>query len=189
MRKLLPSLIPSALLVGLSACSGGGGGGGEDAFGGIHCAGLTGGTATAGNVCSGGTCNALATAAAADGDLNTYAILDATAQTSGTLRIRATAQDGVSYPAGTPAAVVYGIVRAGGSSLNTAETISTYLNGVLQETGAANTAFGSTNEDVVGGRRAIGTSKAFDAIELSYAQSGGTADVEVQVYEFCTSTN
>jgi hypothetical protein len=178
----------AVLVATLSACSGGGGDGGDDAFGGINCAGLTGATATASNVCN-GTCNAPATAAAADGDLNTYAILDATAQTSGTLRIRATAQDGVSYPAGTPAAVVYGIVRGGGTSLNTAETISTYLDGVLQETGTANTGFGSTNEDVAGGRRAIVTNTAFDAIELSYAQSGGTADVEVRIYEFCTSVN
>src|SRR5690349_16729852 len=123
------------LIAGLCGCnSGGGGGGDDDAFGGIHCAGLTGATATAGNVCN-GTCNAPSTAAAVDGDLNTYGILDATAQTSGTLRLRATAQDGVSYPAGTPAAVVYGVVRTRGSSLNTAETITTYLDGVLQETG------------------------------------------------------
>lgn len=179
-------LVSATLVATLSAC--GGGGGGDDAFGGIHCAGLTGATATASNVCN-GSCNAPSTAGAVDGDLNTYAILDAAAQTSGTLRLRATAQDGVSYPAGTPAAVVYAVVRTGGSSLNTAETITTYLDNVLQETGNANTGFGSTNEDVAGGRRAIGTTKAFDAIELSYAQSGGTADVEVRIYEFCTSVN
>jgi len=39
------------------------------------------------------------------------------------------------------------------------------------------------------GRSTLSTNLPFDAIELSYVQSGGTAHVEVQVYEFCTSAN
>ena len=172
-----------------SLVSCGGGGGGNDDFGGINCAGLTGATVSQSIQCNAGTCSGNYQDAAIDGDLGTYAVLDVGPNAAGSVHLRATAQDGVTYPAGTPAAVVYGIARTGGSSLNTAETISTYLDGVLQQTGSANTGFGSTNEGVEGGRRAIGTTMPFDAIEMTYTQTGGAADVEVQVYEFCTSTN
>lgn len=178
-----------ALGASLCGCSSGGGGGTPSPIGPIYCASLAGGTATAGAVCAGGTCGQSFTDAAADRDLDTYAILEMNGGASGEVHIRVTAQDGVTYPAGTPAAVVYGIARGTGDSFNTAETITTYLDGTLQETRPANAANGSTSGDVEAGRRAITTTMAFDAIEFSYAQTSGTADVEVQVHEFCTSVN
>ena len=71
----------------------------------------------------------------------------------------------------------------------TTTTLTTYLAGQVQETGnvgAINVA-GAPDQDV--GRRAIGTSLPFDAIELQYTQTGGTLDVLIDVYEFCTSVN
>jgi hypothetical protein len=190
MSKATSSLVCAALLASLSACGGEGGGDNNNgSIGRINCAGLTGGTAAAGASCAGGTCSQTFTDAAADNDLNTYAILEMSGA-SGSVHIRVTAADGVTYPAGTPAAVVYGITRSGsGESLNTTETITTYLDGTPQQTGNANITNGSTNSDVAAGRRAMATTLAFDAIEVTYAQTGGTGDVEMRVYEFCTSVN
>lgn len=182
---MVRSLILVALAATLSACSGGGGGGNPL---GIICEGLAGAVPEGGSACA-GNCSASFTEGAVDHDLDTYAILAAEDQASGSVRIRATARDGVTYAAGTPAAVVYGIVRTDGNSFGTTETISTYLDGVLQETGNADANTGVTSGERTTGRRAIGTNLPFDAIEFAYSQSGGIADVEVRVHEFCTSTN
>ena len=185
----IPRIFLLAGFAGLAACSSDGGDGTPSPIGPIYCAALTGGTATAGAVCAGGICNQSFADAAADRDLDTYAILEMNDGASGNVHIRVTAQDGVTYPAGTPAAVVYGIARGAGDSFNTTETITTYLDGTPQETKPVGAANGTTSGDVEAGRRAIGTTMAFDAIEFSYAQTSGTADVEVRVHEFCTSTN
>lgn len=178
-----PSILAFALL--LAGCSSGSD---DDNDLQIACAGLTGATTSGGGTCA-GNCGAAFTEAAADGDLGTYAILSAEDQMSGTVRIRATAQDGVTYPGGTPAAVVYGIVRTEGTSLGTNETLTTYLDGVMQESGNTSGTNGSTSGNRETGRRAFQTTLPFDAIELSYTQTSGTADVEVRVHEFCTSVN
>jgi hypothetical protein len=189
MRTFRPAASLILLVIGLSACSSDGGDGTPSTIGPIYCAALTGGTASAGAVCAGGTCSQNFSDAAADRDLDTYAILEMVDGASGNVRIRVTAQDGVTYPAGTPAAVVYGIARSAGDSLNTTETITTYLDGTLQETGPVNAANGTTSGDVDAGRRSITTSMPFDALEFTYAQTSGTADVQVHVHEFCTSVN
>lgn len=183
-RRLISAIALGASLCGCS--SGGGDGGGVPDFG-INCDGLTGATATAQTSCVGG-CGGGFSEAAVDGDLGTYAILQLDSDAAGSLSIRATAS-GVTYPAGTPAAVVYGIVRTAGDSVNTTETITTYLNGTPQETGNTKPPAGATSGDVEAGRRVMATNLPFDAIEVTYAQTGGTAEVELQVYEFCTSTN
>lgn len=182
------AMVIASLLI--SGCDGGGNSGGGGA-GGINCAAISGGgtQATQSVQCTGGACSGSNKDAAIDNNLGSFATLHLEPNAAGTVRLRATAQDGVVYPAGTPATVVYGIARSAGNSLNTAETISTYLDGVLQETGNASSTNGSTSGSKPAGRRGIGTVLQFDAIELIYAQSGGTATVDIQVYEFCTSFN
>ena len=179
------------LLASLAACDSDGVEGKDgvpDSIGPINCAGLTGATATGAFTCSVGGCTVDFHDAAIDGDLATYATLTMLPNTSGSMSLRATAPDGVSYPAGTPAAVVFGIERGSGDSLNTVETISTYLDDVLQDTGNVGTN-GTISGDREAGRSAIVTTKPFDAIEYTYAQGSGTAAVEVRAFEFCTSTN
>ena len=188
MRAFRPAVLAVALLIGLSACSGDGGGGTPSSIGPIHCAELSGGTATVSLACTAGSCTSAFHEGAVDGDLDTYAILGMAPASAGTVSIRSTAADGVTYPAGTPAAVVYGIQREG-ESLNATGTINTYLDGALQETGNLSFSNGTTNEDVAAGRNAMDTNLDFDAIEVTYTQTGGTADLEVQVHEFCTSVN
>lgn len=184
----LQAFVTATWIATLSACSSGGGDGGGTPDFGINCAGLTGATAAAQTSCAGG-CGGAFSEAAVDGDLATYAILQLDSGAAGSLSIRATAADGVTYPAGTPAGVVYGIVRTGGDSVNTTETITTYLDGTPQQTGNTKPPSGSTSSDVEAGRRLMATNLPFDAIEVTYAQTGGTASVELQVYEFCTSSN
>jgi hypothetical protein len=179
-----PTLV---LLVLLSACESGGGGGDDDTIGPINCADLTGATADSAVTCAGG-CGGDFAEAAVDRDLSTYAILQLSQNAAGSLSIRATAADGVIHPAGTPAAIVYGITRSAGDSVNTVRTISTYLDGTLQEANNVVTN-GATSGDVDAGRNTMETHLPFDAIEFTYSQSGGTAAVEVQAYEFCTSAN
>ncbi len=178
------------LLALLSACESGGGGGKDNGtIGPINCAELTGATADSAVTCAGG-CGGDFAEAAVDRDLSTYAILQLSQNAAGSLSIRATAADGVTYPAGTPAAIVYGIERTSGDSVNVIETISTYLDGTLQETNSVGGGSGgATSGDKEAARRLMATNLSFDAIEFTYAQSGGTAAVEVQAYEFCTSAN
>jgi hypothetical protein len=182
-------VLAATCIAAMSGCSSDGGDGTPSPIGPIYCAALVGGTATAGAACAGGSCGHNFKDAAADRDLDTYAVLEMAGGAAGNVHIRVTAQDGVTYPAGTPAAVVYGIVRSDGDSLNTTETLTTYLDGTLQETGPVGATNGTTNGNVEAGRRAMTTTLPFDAIEFTYAQTSGTADVEAQVYEFCTSTN
>lgn len=188
--QIVRSTLLLLALSGVHACGGGGYNGGG-AVGGINCAAISGGgtQATQSVQCTGAACSGNNKDAAIDNNLDTFATLQMGAGAVGSVRLRATAQEGIVYAAGTPAAVVYGIQRSQGTSQSTVETISTYLNGVLQETGNASSTNGVTSGDKPVGRRAMGTSMPFDAIEFSYDQAGGTATVEVQVYEFCTSVN
>jgi hypothetical protein len=182
-------LLAVTALLGLSACGGGGGGGGEDGGGGLNCAAITGGGAQALETLNCVGCTVENRNAAIDGDLGSFATLYLPPNSSGNVALRATAQSGVVYADGTPAAVVYGIQRSDGNSLSTTQTITTYLDGVPQQTGNAGPNNGVDGGDQPVGRRAIGTNLPFDAIELTYAQSAGTADVAVRIYEFCTSVN
>jgi hypothetical protein len=181
--------VPTLVLLALLSACGGGGGASEDrvAIGPIHCAGLSGATHSVTINCPAG-CSVEFPEAAMDGDLDTYAVLATEPNASGTAGIRATAAEGVTYEAGTPAAVVFGVERTGDVVSNT-QTIATYLDGAARESQAT----GDTN--VVGGgdepprRSTMSTTMSFDAIELTYAQTGGTATTEVQIHEFCTSAN
>jgi hypothetical protein len=188
MSKAIPSPVFAALLASLSACSGGGGNDSYGSVGPINCAGLTGATATGNVACTAGECGVTFHDAAIDGDLNTYAILAMGTGAGGSISLRSSAQDGVTYAAGTPAAVVYGIER-NGNSTSTLVNISTYLDGALQESGNTSGQSVVDGFDHEPGRHAMGTTLPFDAIELTYVQSGSSGPIEMRVHEFCTSTN
>jgi hypothetical protein len=181
-------ILTLVLLVGLAACDSGGGKDGiPDSIGPISCAGLTGASASITINCASG-CGVDFEESAMDGDLGSYAVLDFDTAAGGSVSLRSTAQDGVTYPAGTPAAVVWAIERDGNST-SVVTTISTYLDGALQETGNAGGESAVDGFDREAGRSAIGTNLPFDAIEMTYGQSGSSGPIEVRVHEFCTSTN
>ncbi|HUR41360.1 MAG TPA: hypothetical protein VM240_09350 [Verrucomicrobiae bacterium] len=189
MKHAVHRIIAIAALGILGACGGGGGGGDGGGGSGLNCAAITGGGTQVLPTLNCAGCTVSNAPAAIDGNTDTYASLFMPAGAGGTLALRATAQEGIVYPAGTPAAVIYAIARSSGNALNTAETITTYLNGAPQQTGNAGSVNNVSGGNVQRGRRAISTVQQFDAIEVTYTQSGGTASSELQVYEFCTSTN
>jgi hypothetical protein len=122
-------------------------------------------------------------AAAADGSLNSYGALMLTAASqSGTLR--ATAQDGVVFPAGSRAGVFASYLNQGSN----ATLIRTYLDGVLVETSVpGSTIFepteGGTPAHVYSG---LVTSAPFDAVEFAETDNGSNGTAEYRVYEICS---
>lgn len=165
-----------AFLAGmLAGCGGPGGGGGG---GGVACDSITGGASTVSS-----TGPATNPGKAADGDLYSYGALVFTPSGSGT--IRATAQDGVVFPAGSRVGAFVSFVNQSGSN---ATTVSTYLDGVPVESknpgnGIFEPAFGGTGADLYTGFVA---SAPFDAVEFSEVTSGGTQTSEYRVYEICS---
>ena len=190
MRSLLKKIpAPMCALFLIAACGGGGNDSSGNPFG-INCTAISGGgtQATQSVQCSVANCTGNNKDAAIDNNLSSFATLRMEQNASGNVKLRATAQNGIVYPAGTPAAVVYGLTRTGGNSTGAVQTITTYLGGVQQETNNVGNSGGVQGGNETAGRRAMGTTLQFDAIELTYLQTGGAA-VEIQLYEFCTSTN
>lgn len=187
MRAHRPAASLFVLLLALSGCGSGGGGGVPDSIGPIHCAGLTGATPSVTVNCATG-CSVDYEESAMDGDLGSYTVFDFGTGAGGNVSLRSTARDDVTYAAGTPAAVVWAIERDGNST-SVVTTISTYLDGVLQETGNAGGESAVDGFDREAGRTAIDTNLPFDAIEMTYGQSGSNGPIEVRIHEFCTSTN
>lgn len=163
-----------ALALLLAACGSGGGGGGN-----VACDSITGGGSTV--TSTGPAVNA---AKAADGDLGSYGALHLTA-TSQSGTIRATAQDGVVFPAGSRVGAFVSFLNQGNSN---ATTIRTYLDGVLIENGDPGSGFfdftgGGTPADFYTGFVA---SAPFDAVEFSEIDTGGNGTAEYRVYEICS---
>jgi hypothetical protein len=181
-------VLAATCIAAMSGCSSGGGDGTPSPIGPIYCADLVGGTASVNLACTAGSCTSDFHEGAVDGDLDTYAILHLASASAGSVSLRSTAQDGVTYPSGTPAAVVWAIERDGNST-SVVTTLSTYLDGVLQQTSNAGGESAVDGFDREAGRTVIDTNLPFDAIELTYSQSGSTGPIEVRIHEFCTSAN
>lgn len=111
---------------------------------------------------------------AIDRDEATYAIIESLISPREDVTLTATAQDGVVYPGGVPAAVIAEL--HGGGYLFEGE-VRTLLRGVLQETAR----FQSSGEDGVQTLR-IETTAPFDAMELHFTNINGRG---ADVYEFC----
>jgi hypothetical protein len=179
LRANLTHLSLTALLTLLAAC-----GGGSD--GGAYCASINGGGSQTSSSCTG--CTIENEAAAADDDLYSSANAMAIAA-SVSITLRATAPEGVVYPAGSEAGVFFSSNTD--SCSNCAVTVSTYLDGVLQ-----NSSSGVTNTFVEGrGSPAdqytsVNTLHAFDAVEISASGSVagvGTGESAVlETYEICS---
>lgn len=183
--RLRTALTTATSLLVLAACGGGGGGGGPAETASATCAFITGpGTSTTGTFqCSGGGCTIENHDAAIDANPDSAAILRLRAATSGVVGLRGNAAG--EYAAGTPAGMVWSVTRGPGTSAGVVAAITTYLNDVPQETSNLN--IDGTSGDRNPQKSLIATSRPFDSVGLSYQQSGGTADVDVLVHEFCTS--
>jgi hypothetical protein len=165
------------LLAGaLGACGGGGGGAGGG--GSVACDSITGGGSTVSS-----TGPAVNPDKAADGDLHSYGAL--VFSPSGTGTIRATAQDGIVFPAGSRVGAFVTYLNQSGSN---ATTLRTYLDGILVESenpgsGFFDPTYGDTPAGFYTG---FVTSAPFDAVEFSEVTSGGTQTSEYRVYEICS---
>jgi hypothetical protein len=173
----------------VSACTGGGGGGGPsiDNSVGAVCASISGGSSRLTSSCNG--CAFSDTSAAADGDLFTAASVTVSAvSTAVTATIRATAQNGIVYPAGNQA----GIFFTDNSDVcgNCGVTINTYLGGQLQE---SDTGLSNSNVNGQGSRAeyftSVNTTKPFDAVEVVYsgATTPGNSGTFLEVFEICSN--
>jgi hypothetical protein len=175
MKDVKCVLLVLPILGGLSGCGGDGGGAGGSAA----CDSITGGTSS---VTSTGP--ASNPAAAADGDLYSYGtlLLTATSQ-SGT--IRATAQDGVVFPAGSRAGAFVTYLNQGSSN---ATLFRTYLDGVLVETESPGSGIFDPTDSGTGATFYSGfvTSAPFDAVEFSEIDNGANGTAEYRVYEICS---
>jgi hypothetical protein len=176
LTRLSGRYLPALLAAGaLSACGSGGGEGGGSAV----CDSITGGGST---VTSTGP--AFSVADAADGSLYSHGELRlTTASQSGS--IRATAQDGVVFPAGSVAGVFSTYMNQGTSN---ATLIRTYLEGVQVETASPLAVIFEPTEGGTGAEFFVGfeTSQPFDAVEFSETDNGANGTAEYRVYEICS---
>ena len=162
------------------------GGGGSNPVLAADCAAITGGgtTVTETGTCS--ACTVQAPGSAADGNTGSFATLLHPTGAGGANSLRVTAQEGVVYPAGTPATVINSVDYEG-SSVSTSLTLQTYLDGVPQESTNVGTINGVGGPDEELRRRGFNTSLPFDALEISFQRASGAGTVAVNVHEFCTN--
>jgi hypothetical protein len=170
-RLALP-LAALLLAAALSGCGGGGGGGS------VACDTITGGASSVSS-----TGPASNPGRAADGDLGSYGALVFSPSGSGT--IRATAQDGVVFPAGSRVGAFVSFLSQSGSN---ATSMRTYLDGILIETGDPATGFfdPTYGDTAAGFYVGFEASAPFDAVEFAEVTSGGTQTSEYRVYEICS---
>lgn len=176
------NLLATALLLG---CGGGGGGNQNPALA-VDCAAITGGGTAVSETGTCSTCTVQAASSAADGHTGSFATLSHPAGASGANSLRVTTQEGVVYPAGTPATVINS-VEYEGNSVSTRITLQTFLNGVPQESTNLGPTNGVGGQDQETMRRGFNTSLPFDALEISFQRASGAGTVAVNVHEFCTN--
>ena len=176
MNPMHTSILLLALL--LAGCGGG------DING--RCTSLSGGNAQLQSSCTG--CTLSDTGRAVDGNLGSAATAVSNAGISNpVVTIRATAQNGTVFPAGSLAGVFYSQGDVQGCS-NCGITVNTYLRGARQQTQS-----GVNNSDIEGSGpeffTGITATLPFDAVEISdaatVAPTGGTA--LLRTYEICSN--
>lgn len=167
------------LATALAGCGGGGAGGGGGAVTSAACDSITGGGSTVSS-----TGPATDAADAADGSQYTYGILELTS-TSQTGTLRATAQDGVVFPAGSRAGAFAEYLNQGSSNVT---SIRTYLDGVLVESSSPATSIFDPTDGGIPAAVYTGfvTSAPFDAVEFSEVDNGANGTAEYRVYEICS---
>lgn len=166
--------------VGLVALTAACGGGNQNAAG-ISCQAIGGGAQSA-TACASG-CSVEDPAAAADGNMASFATLTEAAGAGGVVSVTSVPRNGVSYPAGTPAGVIFDADAA--TQTSPVWTVTTYLNGTVQDTDRVS-ADGAGSPERPIQHSSIATTKAFDSIQFSFTRSAGVTAETVRAYELCT---
>jgi len=180
MNSVAMRLMPLGFALAMAGC----GGGGDGLAAGAFCESVSGGSAQLTSSCVG--CTITQAGAAADRNLASAA--SATAMpgaTNATATIRATAQPGVVYPAGSNAGVFY--TPYSNVCSNCAVTINTYLDGAPAESrsGVNN----STGSDPAVLYTSVNALMPFDAVEIVF---NGTISplgdgLILKAFEICSS--
>lgn len=176
-----------ALVLGLLAgCGSSGGGGGGNLLSG--CAAITGGgtrtAETIGATCAG--CDVTNSGQAIDGNGASFATLVMPDTASGTVALRAIAQDGVVFAAGSRVGMVHSISY--GTSTGLAIVVRTFLDGMQQEQFNFSTGSGSSDQaPSEPGRASYTTVMQYDAVELDFTRAAGSGPVNARVHAFCAN--
>ena len=128
-------------------------------------------------------CSLTDAAKGADGDFNSAAVFMGGGPSTQTATVRATAQSGIVFPAGSNPGVIF--ENAGNTYYSL--TITTYLAGAVQETGSI---CGLCGHGQPGYQKSNFTAtKAFDAVEvaLGSTQNGDVGTVTQKVFEICSN--
>ena len=185
MKGGYPGIALAAAL--LAGCGGGGGGAVTDAL--ERCRAIQGGGTRASfsitPSCVG--CTVSEPQRAIDGDGGSYATLYMPAGSGGTVALRATAQTGTVFAAGSLAGFVAAVTY--GPSASAVTEIVTYAGGVEQEriplridgTGSAS---GPLDRP---GYEAAQATRQYDAVEFSFTRSSGTGEMTTRVHAFCSN--
>lgn len=181
------AVVATAVLI-LSACSGGGdaGSGGDNLLQGCRPI-AGGGTVTSTSVSPGCVgCDVSTAAQAIDGNGSSFATLNMPTNSAGSVTLRATAQSGVVFPAGSLAGMVHSISY--GTSAGLAISLVTYAGGVRQEQFNFNSGSGSSTQNPAAPARAsYTTTRQYDAVELNFTRASGAGVVEARIHEFCSN--
>lgn len=170
----------SVLMLGLA---------GEAAAATVQCTSITGGGTKVSSVLA-GTCPGCSIAdadKAIDGNLNTFATITVPAAVEGGFSLRATAQRGIAFAAGSKPGAVVRITKATSAAVETRGIVRSYLGNAAQN----EKEFGSSvlGINIVGsesGTFVLPATKTFNAVE--YAVEGSFTEYFVQVFEFCSDT-
>ena len=176
-------VVPLVALLG--ACNDGDSNG-DEASSATLCSYITGGGTTTQLTATCATCQLLDAANAIDGDPDTYATITLPAGASGSVALRATAQDGVVYPAGNDAGVILSFSASGDTFVNNGNELRTYLDGAPAGTKSGAEVTGCCGGGSSRPQRVSFTAPAmFDAVEAGYTVGTNTTAKELRIHEFC----
>lgn len=191
-RLILTGVVTAAL----SSCNGGSGGNGG---GGISpsafiCSPVGGGNATAQTSCVTCPTNAISNKLyAIDTNLDSFAGISlfqpgSSSNQQGDISLRATAQSGVVFPAGSRAGLIFGLPT--GQNVRYSATVLTYLNGTQQESRqvvVGNT--GATHGEIqyFGFDSTVPTTLQFNAVEITITETLPNLERhDYRAFEFCS---
>ena len=132
-------------------------------------------------------CAIVDAAKAIDGNLSTFATITVPVAIEGGFSLRATAQRGIAFAAGSNPGAVVQIVKTTSAEIETRGIVRSYLGNAIQN----EKTFGSSILGIngVGGQSGVFTlpaSKTFNAVE--YLVDGSFNGHVVKVFEFCSDT-
>lgn len=155
-----------------------------------QCTTLSGGRTLASPISDAGclSCNTTYPQRAVDGNLSTAATLVGAAVVDGLYGLRATAQKGIVFPAGSKPGVVLEVNKSISVATDAQGTVRTYLGRALQNEYVFDAA-NLLDVNLVGQYRGMvrfKASKPFDAVEVRF--SGSYTGYTIEVFEFCSDS-